>query len=99
MALSQAVLADVRSQILVRTRIRPDFARFDECRLSTSLQPSLCPSLVLDTFFLHLEVVYFVVDTDHFVMYKTPYTSIAIETFHVFFPFLWFSPSLKFASP
>ena len=61
-ALSQAVLADFRSQMLVRIRIRPDSVRLNEWRLSTNLQPSLCPSLVLDTLFLHLQVVYLVVD-------------------------------------
>ena len=61
-ALSQAIRADLRSQMLVRTRIRPDSARSDGWRLSTNLQPSLCPSLVLDSLFLHLEVVYLVVD-------------------------------------
>ena len=84
-ALSNAVLADFPSQMLVRVRIRPESARFDEWRLSTNLQPSLCPSLVLDMLFLLLEVVYLVVDssgTDHFiVMHKTPYTSITIEAF------------------
>ena len=48
--------------MLVRTRTRPDSARFDEWRLSTNLQPSLCPGLDLDTLFLHFEVVYFLAD-------------------------------------
>ena len=47
-ALSQAVLADFRSQMLVRQ----NRLGFDKWRLSTSLQPSLFPSLVLDTLFL-----------------------------------------------
>ena len=57
-----AVLADFRSQMLVRIRIRPESARFGEWRLSTNLQPSLFPSLVLDMLFLLLEVVCLVVD-------------------------------------
>ena len=61
-ALSQAVLANFRSQMLVRTRIIPDSVRFDEWRLSTTLQPSLCRSLVLDTFYLPPEVVHLDVD-------------------------------------
>ena len=48
--------------MLLFIRIRPDSAHFDERRLSTSLQPRLCPSLVLDMLFLHLGVVYLVVD-------------------------------------
>ena len=59
---AQAVPADCRLQVLVRTRLRPDSARIDECRLSANLQPSLCPSVVLDTLFPHLEVVHVVVD-------------------------------------
>ena len=43
--------------VLVQIRII-----FDEWRLSTYLQLSLCPSLVLETFFLDLNVVYLVVD-------------------------------------
>ena len=62
-ALFQAVPADFRSQMLVRTRLRPNLARFDEWRLSTNLQHSLRPSLALSTLFLYLEVVY---GTDHF---------------------------------
>ena len=58
----QAVLADFRSQMLDRIRIRPDSTHFDARRLSTNLQPSLCSSLVLDMLFLHLKVVCRVVD-------------------------------------
>ena len=85
-ASSQAVLADFRSQMLDRIRIRPDSAR----RLSTSLQPSLCARLVLNMLSLHLRDVFTLLSTFSgtchlFVMDKTPDISIAMEAFQLRF--------------
>ena len=100
-ASSQAVLADFRSQMLLRIRLRPDSVHFDARRLSTNLQPSLCSSLALDMLFPHPMVVFTLLSTfsgtGHFiVMDKTPDTSIAIEPFSLRFRVSLVSPSLRF---
>ena len=61
-ALFHAVPPDSRSQMLIHTRRRQDSAHLDECRLSASLKPILCPDLVLDPLFLHPEVVFLAVE-------------------------------------
>ena len=81
-----AVLADFRSQMLVRIRIRPHSAHFDARRLSINLQPSLCPSLVLDCCKGLFALLSTFSGADHFfVMDKTPDTSIATEAFQLRF--------------
>ena len=79
-AVSQAVPPDFRSQILVRTRIRPDSACFGESIFNpVFVQVSFWTRCVFNQRLFTLLSTFS--GTDHFfVMYKTRYTSIAIET-------------------
>ena len=88
-AASQGVLADFRSQMIVRIRTRPDSAHFDARRRSTNLQPNFCPSLVFYMLVVHLGL-FILLSTfsgtdDFFVIDKTPYTFIATEVLQLRF--------------